>query len=160
TVLFDTEMMRMACAIPGRPVMFNTYRDGLGGAGHWVGSPYLFVTESGPAWADEGGNFDDVREGKKAGPLPREWAHYRGLYRHGERVVFSYYINGTGILDMPWIEEVDGTKVFARTLEVMPSKSMLVLRLCQTRDTSDAPTTVILRDGADAAVELTSKDGY
>ena len=28
TVLFDTEMMRMACAIPDRPVMFNTYRDG------------------------------------------------------------------------------------------------------------------------------------
>ena len=38
-VIFDTEMMRMACAVPDKPVMFNTYRDGLGGAGHWVGSP-------------------------------------------------------------------------------------------------------------------------
>ena len=92
TVLFDTEMMRMACAIPNKPVMFNTYRDGLGGAGHWVGSPYIFTAESGPAWANEKGNFTDPREGKKAGPLPRSWAHYRGLFRHGDRVIFSYRI--------------------------------------------------------------------
>ncbi|NIP96857.1 MAG: hypothetical protein GWO24_26830, partial [Akkermansiaceae bacterium] len=70
TVIFDTEMMRMACAVPDRPVMFNTYRDGLGGAGHWVGSPYIFTAESGPGWADQGGSFEDPRPGKEAGPLP------------------------------------------------------------------------------------------
>lgn len=160
TVLFDTEMMRMACAVPDKPVMFNTYRDGLGGAGHWVGSPYLFTAESGPAWADEGGSFDDIRKGKKAGPLPRSWAHYRGLYRHGERVVFSYRINGIGILDMPWIEEVDGIKVFTRTMEIKPSKSMLILRLCQTLDNSGSPTSVLLRDRATPGVEIAKKDGH
>jgi len=159
TVLFDTEMMRMACAVPDKPVMFNTYRDGLGGAGHWVGSPYLFTAESGPAWADEGGSFDDVRKGKKAGPLPRSWAHYRGLYRHGERVVFSYRINGTGILDMPWIEEVDGIKVFTRTMEIKPSESMLILRLCQTRDNSGSPTSVLLRNRA-TGIEVAKKDDH
>ena len=51
TAIFDTEMLRLACAVPDRPVMFNTYRDGLGGAGHWVGSPYICTAESGPAWA-------------------------------------------------------------------------------------------------------------
>jgi len=160
TVLFDTEMMRMACAIPDQPVMFNTYRDGLGGAGHWVGAPYLFTSESGPAWADEGGNFQDVRKGKKAGPLPRTWARYGGLYRHGERVVFSYRINGTGILDMPWIEEVGGVKVFTRTMEIKPSKSMLILRLCQTRDTSDSPTSVLLHRETTPGVEVAKKDGH
>ncbi len=160
TMLFDTEMMRMACAVPDKPVMFNTYRDGLGGAGHWVGSPYLFTAESGPAWADEGGSFDDVRKGKKAGPLPRSWAHYRGLYRHGERVVFSYRINGTGILDMPWIEEVDGIKVFTRTMEIKPSESMLILRLCQTRDNSGSPTSVLLRNRATPGIEVAKKDDH
>ena len=160
TVLFDTEMMRMACAVPDKPVMFNTYRDGLGGAGHWIGSPYLFTTESGPAWADEGGNFQDVRKGKKSGPLPRAWAQYRGLYRHDERVVFSYRINGTGILDMPWIEEIDGIRLFTRTLEVEPSKVMLVLRLCQNRTDPGSLTTVLPCRGTSPAVEVAEKDGH
>ena len=41
TVIFDTEMMRMACAVPDRPVMFNTYRDGLGGAAGFMGAAGL-----------------------------------------------------------------------------------------------------------------------
>ena len=159
TVLFDTEMMRMACAIPSKTVMFNTYRDGLGGAGHWVGSPYLFTAESGPSWADEGGNFEDLREGKKAGPLPRSWAQYRGLYRHGERVVFSYRINGVDILDMPWIEEVGGLKVFTRTLEINPSGLSLVLKICQARDNTEAPTIVMPQGKPDPSFALAKEDG-
>ena len=158
TVLFDTEMMRMACAIPDRPVMFNTYRDGLGGAGHWVGSPYLFTAQSGPAWADEGGNFEDLREGKKAGPLPRSWAHYRGLYRHGDRVVFSYRINGIDILDMPWIEEPGNLKIFTRTLEIEPSDSMLVLKVCQARGDTETPTVVLPHGKPDPSFAL-AKEG-
>ena len=159
TVLFDTEMMRMACAIPSKTVMFNTYRDGLGGAGHWVGSPYLFTAESGPSWADEEGNFEDLREGKKAGPLPRSWAQYRGLYRHGERVVFSYRINGVDILDMPWIEEVGGLKVFTRTLEINPSGLSLVLKICQARDNTEAPTIVMPQGKPDPSFALAKEDG-
>ena len=159
TVLFDTEMMRMACAIPSKTVMFNTYRDGLGGAGHWVGSPYLFTAESGPSWADEEGNFEDLREGKKAGPLPRSWAQYRGLYRHGERVVFSYRINGVDILDMPWIEEVGGLKVFTRTLEINPSDLSLVLKICQARDNTEAPTVVMPQGKPDPSFALAKEDG-
>lgn len=159
TALFDTEMMRMACAFPDRPVMFNTYRDGLGGAGHWVGSPYLFTAESGPGWADEGGNFNDPRTGRKAGPLPREWAQYRGLYRHGERVVFSYTIGGVGVLDMPWITESQGQKVFTRTLEIAPSKSDLLLRICQARTSKDGITAVALGQKSSPA-QLAQKDGH
>ena len=160
TAVFDTEMMRMACAIPDKPVMFNTYRDGLGGAGHWVGSPYLFTSESGPAWADKDGNLADVREGRKAGPLPRAWAHYRGLYRHGERAVFSYRINGTGILDMPWIEELDGVKVFTRTLEVEPSRTKLSLRLCQDRAGEEQVTAVLSCRGSTEGAGISRRDGH
>ncbi len=160
TVVFDTEMLRMACAIPKKPVMFNTYRDGLGGAGHWVGSPYLFTSESGPAWADQEGSLADVREGKKAGPLPRAWAHYRGLYRHGERVVFSYRINGTGILDMPWIETVGGMAVFTRTLEVEPSGAKLSLRICQDRNAEEHVTTVVPCEGSSSSAGIIRRDGH
>lgn len=159
TVLFDTEMMRMACAVPDKPVMFNTYRDGLGGAGHWVGSPYIFTAETGPGWANEGGSYDDPRTGRKAGPVPREWAHYRGLYRHGERVVFSYTVNGVGVLDMPWIETVAGHKLLSRTLEIEPSESTLILRICQDRRSEETFTMLVPCKGS-ATFDAARKDGH
>src|SRR4051812_45847034 len=46
-----------------------------------------FTTPNGPGWANPAdGTFTDTRlrgrDGKPYGPLPREWAHYRGLYRN------------------------------------------------------------------------------
>ncbi|MFP6855818.1 MAG: DUF6797 domain-containing protein [Roseibacillus sp.] len=147
TVIFDTEMMRMACAVPDNPVMFNTYRDGLGGAGHWVSSPYIFTTESGPGWANEGGNFGDPRT-DKAGPLPRAWAQYRGLYRYNGRVVFSYTVNGVGILDAPWVAKLGGAKGITRDLEVAPAESQLVLRVCQAIEGEAGATMVVVNASA------------
>ena len=55
---------------------------------------------SGPGWADpETGSFDDPRpkgrDGRPYGPLPRRWAHYRGLYHNGGRVILSYTVGTT-----------------------------------------------------------------
>ncbi len=158
TVLFDTEMMRMAAAIPERTVMFNTYRDGLGGAGHWIGSPYAFTAQSGPGWAGPDGGFDDPRDGKKAGPLPRDWAQYLGLYRHGDRVVFSYTIGGVKVLDHPWVATLNNHKILTRVLEIAPADKPLTLRVCQARETADGKTMVGLKDGSKAAT-LVEKDG-
>ena len=58
---------------------------------------------------------------------------------------------------MPWIEEVDGIKVFTRTMEIKPSESMLILRLCQTRDNSGSPTSVLLRNRA-TGIEVAKKE--
>ena len=132
TAIFDTEMLRLACAIPDRPVMFNTYRDGLGGAGHWVGPPYIFTAESGPAWADETGSFEDPRGGnQKAGPLPAGWAKYRGLYKHGARTIFSYTVGGIDVLELPWAESVGEHRVLTREFEIAPAGSAMTLRICQ-----------------------------
>ncbi|MFT4547668.1 MAG: hypothetical protein ACI9MB_001615 [Verrucomicrobiales bacterium] len=153
TALFDTEMMRMACAVPDRPVMFNTYRDGLGGAGHWVGSPYLFTAEVGPGWADANGSFKDPRAGgkAKAGPLPTAWAQYRGLYRNGARTIFSYTVGGVAVLDHPWV----AGKNFTRSLEIAAAESSMKLRVCQAAATTEV---VIAKGSAQAAVE--KKDGH
>jgi hypothetical protein len=68
TILFDKELLCMAAAIPNRFAAFNTYRNGLGGAGHRVGAPYIFGRTEGPGWAQKDG-FSDPR-GKKYGALP------------------------------------------------------------------------------------------
>ena len=58
--------------------------------GPTVDGEMLFATKPGPGWAKDG-KWDDPREGKE-GPLPRDWAHYKGLYVHGDKVVLSYTV--------------------------------------------------------------------
>ena len=35
------------------------------------------------------------RDGRLYGPLPRRWAHFKGLYRHGDRVILAYTVGTT-----------------------------------------------------------------
>ncbi|MEC8973716.1 MAG: DUF6797 domain-containing protein, partial [Verrucomicrobiota bacterium] len=55
--------------------------------------------------------------GKLADPHPRNWTKYRGLYRHGNRVVLSYSIGETEVLETPWAADADGRLFLMRTLE-------------------------------------------
>ena len=50
-----------------------------------------FETPVGPGWANPAnGSFDDprftARDGRQFGPLPKEWADYKGLYHHGDNI--------------------------------------------------------------------------
>ena len=55
----------------------------------------LFENPTGPGWANPvDGRFVDSRtlgrDGRQYGPLPRDWAHYRGMYAHGQDTVIAY----------------------------------------------------------------------
>ncbi len=96
---------------------------------HAVGK-ITFEAPPGPAWANpETGKFDDPRirgrDGLPYGPLPRTRAHYRGTYHHGNRVILSYEVGGTSILESPGLE---GSHV-SRTLEIGKGTRDLALRL-------------------------------
>lgn len=108
-----------------------------------------------PGWADpEAGNFDDPRfvavDGRPFGPLPREWAHYKGLYYHGDRVVIQYTVGEAEILETYDLEANGENPVISRTLNVATSDRPLKMRV------APAGTAVrLLGDG-----ELVEKDGY
>lgn len=59
--------------------------------------------ESGPGWASPDGNWNDPRA-RPYGPLPKSWGKYKGMYVHGDKVVFAYTVNGTDVLDHPSFE--------------------------------------------------------
>lgn len=48
-------------------------------------------------------------------------AKYSGFYLHGARVVLAYQVDGTAVLDSPWLESNGGIKVFTRSLEFGPT---------------------------------------
>jgi hypothetical protein len=61
--------------------------------------------------------------------LPSNWAHYRGLYRHGSNIVFTYTVGGVEVLDMPGLISVHGRPVFTRTIHPASSERPLFARL-------------------------------
>ena len=117
-----------------------------------VGEP-LFETADVPGWANpRTGRFDDLRftgvDGRRFGPLPRSWARFKGIYRHGSKIVMSYHVGGTEILEH---HEMRGG-VFVRHLNIGKSKHDLTVRL------ADAGTTVAPK----SAISITTResDGF
>ena len=89
-----------------------------------------------PGWANpKTGSFEDPRivgkDGVHYGPLPRDWAHYKGLYRYGNRVVISYSIGDADVLESHKIAKAEpgGPTDFIRTLNVGKSSHDLTMRV-------------------------------
>src|SRR5262249_33954916 len=97
-------------------------------------------TAAAPGWAKDG-SFTDPRP-RPFGPLPREWAKYRGLYLNGPRVTLHYTVGGADVLESPWCETRDDLLVITRSLEIGPSPIGLELAVCQSAGGTVELTTV------------------
>ena len=131
-MIYDHDTMRVAAATTGEFVDWKGIAfDGSHGTHTALTGEAHFVNPVGPGWASPEGKWDDARlvgrDGKRYGPLPHDWAHYKGLYLHGNKVVIAAAINGTRVLESPgWIE--DGP-VFTRNINVGAAKKPLLLRV-------------------------------
>jgi len=102
TYLFDTEMLRMVAGFEGRVSLAGTPWDGHhGGNSHLPAerSRYYFMTDRTPGWSLDG-DWDDPRSDGH-GPLPRDVAKYRGLYRHGSDVLLEYTVGNAEVWESP-----------------------------------------------------------
>ena len=59
------------------------------------------------------------RDDRPYGPLPREWARYRGLYHHEHRTIIAYTVGETDVLEMPGIATA-AAPLFTRTFNLGP----------------------------------------
>src|SRR5207244_701089 len=75
------------------------------------------------------GSFADPRP-LTNGPLPAAWAKYRGLFKHGEKVALHYTVGEAEVWELPGCEEIDGSSVFSRTFQIVPTRTSKILRLC------------------------------
>ncbi|MEX2215753.1 MAG: DUF6797 domain-containing protein [Phycisphaeraceae bacterium] len=116
---FDTELLRYAGAWTGGYINFKgvSYDGSHGGQPAPVGK-LAFTTSHAPGVASPQGKFEDPRQHKPYGPLPREWAQYKGLYHHGDKVLLSYTVGDTAILEMPSFADNDGVGVFSRQIKL------------------------------------------
>jgi putative heme-binding domain-containing protein len=137
-LMYDHDTMRVAGAwsdsfIDYEGIHFN----GVHGRHPRANGVIHFRNPDGPGWGrPEDGSFEDVRlvgrDDRHYGPLPRDWAQYRGLYRHGNLTVLKYRVGATEILETPGIRFTESQPTFIRTLELGPRETDLVVGITRT----------------------------
>jgi hypothetical protein len=126
-VVFDRCQMRLGAGWTGGYLNHTDRRFGLLNTPTPAG-PVAFATGAGPGWANPADTW--TNPSPATAPLPRDWAHYRGLYLHGKHTVLSYTVGPAEVLESPWAETGDGLTVLTRTVEVGPCDRPLRLLVC------------------------------
>ena len=143
-IVYDLDTLRVAAAWSGEFLEFGNTLTKI----EWPPPPSLkttptFGTLNIPGWAGPKGASADPRE-RNQGPLPKDWAHYEGLYVHGDHVTLKYSVGGAQLLESPGVEVVDGQTVFTRTLVFTQV---------------DGTASVVLADGAEEGGGSLASDG-
>jgi hypothetical protein len=124
-VLFDSELLKLSAGWTGGYIGYPSGRDGIEGQ-QFADGTHRFGTKKGSlGWAKDG-SFADPRK-PAYGPLPRDWARYRGLYLHGAKTVLAYTVGGAEILELPAWQ--DG--LFTRSFQVTKSPGPLRMLVCE-----------------------------
>ncbi len=150
-MVFDHDTLRMAAAWSARPkskdMPFIDWQgihfDGQHQVHPHVVGDVVVSNSNEPGWADPAtDHFEDprpkARDGRPYGPLPRAWAHYRGLYAFGQQTVISYTVGKTEILELP--ARATGppgnatSPIFARMFHIGPRTKKLKLMVATHRD--------------------------
>jgi len=96
----------------------------------WFTNPVL------PGWGrPDDGSFQDERvlgrDGLRYGPLERTWGHWNGHYIHGDKIVLSYTIGETEVLESASAIGPAGNRVMVRTLDLGQRKQPLTLQVAR-----------------------------
>ena len=154
-ILFDTELLRITAAWTG-------------GYLNWASRPFAdnnndyctvdgdiqFATSKLPGWAKDG-KLEDPRN-PKDGPLPANWAKYKGLYLNGDKVVISYTVGEMTVLETYAAETLEGETAFTRTIQVGASQLPSKLFLFEVADAEPQPPA---RKNTGLSVAIKSKEG-
>lgn len=123
---YDTDLMRVSMVWTGEFLEFGNTLTTIA----WPpppqvkGTPFC-STKPVPGWARGEVAADPRRNGQ--GPLPKDWAHYAGLYQSGDKVVLSYTVGKTEVLECPEYVVEDDNGVFIRNLNIGASKEPLTV---------------------------------
>lgn len=150
-MIFDTDTLRVSAAWHaqegGKGSRFIDWRDIQLNGEHQihprVSGNVVFANGNGPGWADPStSSFADDqrvegRDHRRYGPLPKKWGRFHGLYHHGSKVVFSYSIGNTELLES--LGSISGTggklpTTFLRTLNIGPRDRELILQLAESTE--------------------------
>ncbi len=133
-VSFDTEMLRYSVGWIGDYLGLNYGRDGLADHPRIKGTPQFGTGGKSVGWAKDG-KFEDPRDkdskGRAEGPLPKDFAKYKGVYLDGRKVIMHYTVGDADVLEQPSFDDSDGLNVFARSIQIGKSSKPLTMLLLE-----------------------------
>ncbi len=117
SVLFDINLLRYSAGWQEGFIELNgIVFDGRHGVHPKIDGEPVWVTQPIPGWG-KFGSFVDPRS-FPYNHLPSDWGHWKGLYLHNNKVILSYEVNGTSILDMPSLTHYEDVSAFTRTIHM------------------------------------------
>lgn len=128
SICYDTELLRAMAGWNGF-LKFDPARFGIIVPPR-IDGPATFATPRFPGVSTDE-QFANFREKHPYGPLSRETAHYKGLYRNGQRVVLKYTVANSTLHESPWLETANSVSAITRTLHVGPSTSPIQIALSE-----------------------------
>ncbi len=165
-VVFDTDTMRLAATFNHGGIKFEGLPfTGAHGSFPSFSVPPLTSTGSVPGWSSADGNMSDPRLSETnhyppLGPLPMAWAHFKGAYRSGEKVVFHYTVGQTKVLEHYFLKSnKDEPAVIARFIELAGHDKPLTLVLADAPANSEQVDAMTLRLGEAHVHVLNAPDG-
>ena len=131
-IVFDTDLLRYSVGWRGdflhlQGVVF----DGTHYTYPKINGDPVFANPVAPGWAKasaKDNGFEDPRP-LPYGPLPRDWAHFKGLYLHSGRVVLSYTVGQTAVLETPGAEIAGDQIAFTREINLGPTAEELIVQV-------------------------------
>ena len=131
-VCYDSELVRMSLGWTTKGKRYGLTVPRFNAPPPTVAGTVVFGTPKTPGWAS-GGVFADPRDGKR-GPLPKDWAHHKGLFVHGRQVVLNYSVGAVDLLELPGFEHVEQWPVFTRTFQTTQNATELALTVLHVPD--------------------------
>ena len=134
-IVFDTDLLRVAAGWAGAPIKLQGIPfDMQHGLNPEIAKGAQRIgTRQGPGWS-KAGDFKDPRA-VPYGPLPADWAKYKGLYRSGNKVIFSYTVGTCKVLESHAL----ANGIFYREFSISPSTVAMDLLVCETEASSAPP---------------------
>ena len=98
-IIFDTELLRYSAAwLNGFVKLKGTAYDATHGTHPEIQGDQVWGSGYIPGWVPAGKKAVDPRK-DHLGHLPKDWAHYKGFYRHNDGNVIKYSVAGSTVLD-------------------------------------------------------------
>ena len=134
-VIFDTELLRYSAAwLNGFVKLKGTAYDATHGTHPEIQGDQVWGSGYIPGWVPAGKTAKDPRT-KHLGHLPKDWAHYKGFYRHEQGNVIKYTVAGSEVLDKMELVKVPAKvagQAYTRTVQIDNLKTasdMLVMEV-------------------------------
>jgi putative heme-binding domain-containing protein len=135
-MMYDHDTMRLAGTWTGDFIDYEgIHFNGVHNRHPRIAGTIQWSNPTGPGWANADGGFEDDRltgrDNRRYGPLDRQWAHYKGMYRFGRKTLIEYTVGSTTVIESPSLSFVEDQPIYIRNLNLAERENELIVQIAR-----------------------------